>query len=158
MDDETEVIDSSTDTEDTETEGTETEETQVDVAKLQETNKKLFERAKKAEAELKAQKEKAPQTQTQQAPADIDERILKSQGMNDEMLTQLKKIAQIEGVSLIDAQSSDLFVAVKDKFEREQRAKAAQMPTSRGSGVQKPRVTLTTPGLTREQHKALLKG
>ena len=115
--------------------------------------RRLFEKAQKGTVTPQA-----TQNPTVQPSADIDERILKSQGMNDELLTQLKKIAQIEGVSLIDAQSNELFVAVKDKYEREQKSKAAQMPTSRGSGVQKPKVTLTTPGLTREQHKALLKG
>lgn len=115
--------------------------------------RRLFEKAQKGTA--------APQaTQTPSAtPAvDVDERILKSQGMPDELLTQLKKVATLQSVSLIDAQNDELFVAVKEKFEKDQKSKAAQMGTSRGSGTAKPRITLQTPNLTRDQHRALMKG
>lgn len=163
-----ENIDSTNDTETVETEstGTETEsadtssESEVDVAKLQETNKRLFERAKKAEAELKASKANKPgavKTEQQTSPVDVDERILKSQGMADDLLSELKVIAKIRGVSLIDAQKDSLFVAVKEKFEKDTRVQKASMGASRGSGTVKPKVTADTPGLSREDHMRIAK-
>lgn len=94
----------------------------------------------------------APQ---QASPLDVDERILKSQGMPTELLTQLKKVASIEGLSLLDAQADPLFVAMKEKFEKEKRIKDASLGSSRGSGGAKARKTPTTPGLTREEHMAM---
>lgn len=100
----------------------------------------------------------APAPQSQTSSVDVDERILKASGMDDDLLKQLKDIATLRGVSLIDAQKDDLFVAVKTQYEKNLASKGAAMPPSRGSGTPKPKVTLTTPGLTREQHKALIRG
>lgn len=89
---------------------------------------------------------------------DVDERILKAQGMNPELLKQLKDIAALKKVSLIDAQTDELFVAVKAQFEKEEKRKAAQVGASRGSGSVQVRKTLNTPGLSREEHMKLVKG
>lgn len=157
---------------DTESVGTDTEsdaapaETEVDVAKLQESNKRLFERAKKAETDLKAFKQGNSQAQTQKpaqqtsssSTVDVDERVLKAQGMAPELLKQLKDIATLRSTTLLDAQSDPLFVAVKSQFEKDQKHKAASVGASRGSGAVKVQKTLSTPGLTREEHMALVKG
>lgn len=138
--------------------------TEVDVAKLQESNKRLFERAKKAEAEAKALKQGnnpapvvASVQQTSPASVDVDERILKSQGMNPELLQQLKDIAKLRGVNLIDAQSDPLFVATKEKFEKDEKSKRASVGASRGSTGVQVQKDLNTPGLTREDHMKLVK-
>lgn len=175
----TENTDSSNGTETVDTESTGAEGTdegaesseELTVAELQVLNKKLFERAKKAEGFEKQSdgswvkkakpivKPQAEQTQqTSSSPVDVDERILKAQGMAPELLKQLKDIAKLRGVSLIDAQTDDLFVAVKTKFDKDQAHNKASVGASRGSGAVKVRKTLATPGLTREEHMALVRG
>ncbi len=131
-------------------------ESEVDVEKVQATNKKLFERAKKAEAEVKLLKSKTAPAQASSS-VDIDERIIKSQGMSDELLKQLRKVAQVTGVSLIEAQTDSLFVAMKDKFDKEQKQKKAALGASRGSGSPAPRKDFKTKGLTADEHKAMVK-
>ena len=166
-----EVVDSSNDTEQvvTETTGADTEEvstqeeSEVDVAKLQETNKKLFERAKKAEADLKALKASKPATpkivETSVSPQlNVEEAVLQANGMSDELLTELKAVAKVRGLSLIKAQNDPIFVAVKEKFEQDKKQKDASLPASRGSGSAKPKKDLTTPGLSREEHRKLALG
>lgn len=114
--------------------------------------RRLFE---KSQAKPKAAPAVAPTQSSQASPLDMDERILKSQGMPNELLTQLKKVAAIEGLSLLDAQADPLFVAMKEKFEKEKRIKDASLGSSRGSGSAKARKSPSTPGLTREEHMAM---
>ena len=160
QEDENVIIDTPIDTE--ETVETPTTETEVDVEQVQATNKRLFERAKKAEAELKALKQgnlPKPEAKPQaNAPLiDVDERILKANGMPDELLAELRVIAALRGVSVIDAQNDHLFVATKEKFDKDSKSKAASMGASRGSGQIKVQKTFTSPGLTREEHMAMIK-
>lgn len=114
--------------------------------------RRLFEKANKAP------KPKATETVNQPSSVNVEETVLKAQGMPNELLTQLKKVASLEGISLIDAQKNDLFVAVKDKYEKAQTTKAASVGTSRGSGKVSVKKTVNTPGLSREEHKALVRG
>ena len=133
---------------------------EIDVDALQATNKKLFERAKKAEAELKALRPKvavAPKVASQPASTNVEETVLLAQGMSEELLGELKAVAAVRKTSLIKAQADPIFVAVKEKFEKEQKSSAASLGASRGSGNVKARKTPNTPGLTREEHMALVK-
>jgi hypothetical protein len=132
---------------------------EVDVDALQATNKKLFERAKKAEAELKALRPKvvAKPAQAPSPTASVEETVLLAQGMSEELLGELKAIAQVRKTSLIKAQTDFLFVAAKEKFEKEQKSKDASLGASRSSGSVKAKKTPNTPGLTREEHYALIK-
>ena len=131
---------------------------EVDVDKLQATNKKLFERAKKAEAELKALRPKvvAKPVSPASPTASVEETVLLAQGMPEELMNQLKKVAQVTGQSLIKAQTDSIYVAVKEKFEKEQKSKDASLGASRSSGNVKARKTLNTPGLSREEHKKMV--
>jgi hypothetical protein len=135
-------------------------EPEVDVVQLQATNKKLFERAKKAEADLKALKGNIPQAkkpaQQTSSPVDVDERILVSQGMSQELLKELKVISKVRGVGLIEAQADPIFVAVKEKFDAEQKQKKASVPASRGSGSPTVRKDFKTPGLTAAEHRKMV--
>ncbi len=143
------------------------------VAELLEKNKKLFERAKKAEGFEKQPdgswvKKNKPQTaqnnnsqqsqQTSPSSVDVDERILKANGMPDELLSQLKDVAALRKISLIDAQKDPLFVAVKSQFEKEEKHKAASVGASRGSQGVQVKKTLNTPGLSRDEHRKLVQG
>jgi hypothetical protein len=134
---------------------------EVDIDALQATNKKLYERAKKAEAALQALRPKVQQPKPVSQPAsssNIEETVLLANGMSEELLGELKAVAQARGIkSLIKAQTDSIFVAVKEKFEKEQRSKEASMGASRGSGNVKVRKTFNTPGLTREEHMAMIK-
>lgn len=127
-------------------------------AQLVATNKKLFERAKKAEEALRAAKA-ASSPATVPAPAssqpNVEEVVLLAQGLPEELLGELKAVASVRKVSLIKAQNDPIFVAVKEKFEKDKKQKESAMPASRGSGSVKPTKTVSTPGLTRDEHKAL---
>lgn len=158
QEDETVILDTPNETDETVETTVETTDEEVDTEQLQATNKKLFERAKKAEAELKALKQVAPKAPTQQTPSvDVDERILKAQGMSDELLGELRVIAALRGVSVIDAQKDHLFVATKEKFDKDSKSKAASLGASRGSGQVQAKKSFTTPGLTAEEHRQMIK-
>ena len=132
---------------------------EVDVEQLQATNKKLYERAKKAEADLKAYKTSSPAPTSKQAsPASVEETVLLAQGMSEELLNELKAVAKARGIaSLIKAQNDYLFVAAKEKFEKDKKAKDSSMPASRGAGQVKAQKTFSTPGLTKEEHMKMVK-
>ena len=104
----------------------------------------------------KSQKKPAPeQTKPQATPLNVEETVLLATGMNEELLESLKKVAQVTGTSLIKAQNDPIFVAVKEKFEREKKSSSASLGASRGSGSVKAQKSLSTPGLTREEHMKL---
>jgi len=142
------------------TEGETLETPEVDVAQLQATNKRLFERAKKAEALLKAQKALTkPEAKPTQAPSSsVEETVLLAQGMDESLLGELKVIAKLRTTSLIKAQQDFLFVAAREKLEKDRKSAEAAMPASRGSGSVKAKKTFATPGLSRDEHKAMVLG
>lgn len=116
--------------------------------------------AKKLQAILdrktrQSEKQKAPLTTNK--PTDVEETVLRAQGMSTEELAMLKKVATVNGTSLIDARKDELFTTWKEKEEREQAAQKARLGASKGAGSKSQPVTLNTPGLTPEQHKELWK-
>ena len=122
---------------------------EADAAKF----RRLFEKSQKTNQPVVEKKAVTPN-----APlVDVDERILKANGMPDELLSELRVIAALRGVSVIDAQNDHLFVATKEKFDKDSKSKAASMGASRGSGQIKVQKTFTSPGLTREEHMAMIK-
>ena len=150
-----ETVETTETAETAEVETTETEE--VDVAQLQATNKKLFERAKKAEAENKALKGQAPtETKTVSQPTNVEETVLLAQGINEELIEELKLRAPKYGGSLIKAQADPNYIAVKDRFEKEQKRKEASLGASRGAGSAKAQKTFNTPGLSRDEHRKMV--
>jgi len=111
----------------------------VDVAKLQETNAKLYARAKRAEEALKTlSKDKKPSEEIKSDSNYLtrDEAVLIAKGYDDALIGQLKKIAKANNVSLSEAEKDDLFVAYKEKIDKEQRAEKARLASSKGSGSQ----------------------
>ncbi len=102
-------------------------------------------------------KEEAPEVSKEQAtPLNVEEAVLLANGMDERLLEKLKKVAIVNGTSLIKAKNDPLFVAVQEQFEKEQKKEQAQMPASRGAGAKKTVKTFNTPGLTREEHRALV--
>lgn len=140
-----------------EAEVTDDQEGDPEADALRTTNKKLFERAKKAEAELKAMRASTP-TKPQASPQlGVEETVLLANGMPEELLAELKAVAQVRGTSLIKAQNDPIFVAVKERHEKEQKRKDASLPASRGSGSVRVQKTVDTPGISREEHIRLAK-
>jgi hypothetical protein len=121
----------------------------------------ILARAKKAEADLKALKAASQTTATQTTTSnaltadEIDMRVLKAQGMSDELIGQLSKVAKVTGKSLFDAQSDEIFIAMKTKHEAEEKAEKAKLGVSRGSGSAKKEKEINTPGLSEADHKEL---
>ena len=111
-------------------------------------------RAEKAEAKAKAPKAPSKEENRNDYP-DVDERILKANGMPDELLKELKAIAKAREVSLIDAQDDSLFKLVKQNYEQETKTREASLGSSKGSGSATAKKTANTPGLSRDEHKAM---
>lgn len=112
--------------------------------------RRLFEKTQKPNVE----KQKVT---SQASPLNVEEAVLLAQGMPEDLITSLKKVAQVEGInSLIKAQTNPIFVAVKEKFEKDQKQKQSSMPASRGAGQVKAKKDIGSPGLSREEHKSML--
>ncbi len=134
-------------------------DSEVDIEQVQATNKRLFERAKKAEAELKAFKANKPaEAKTVSPQPSVEELILQDKGMSDELIAELKTVAQVRKISLIKAQNDPIFVAIKENFEKDQKQKDASLPASRGSGSVKAKKDFATPGLSRDEHRKMVIG
>lgn len=109
-------------------------------------------------AEKKAKPSEAPPLAPNALSADdVDVKILQSQGADEATIEYLKKIAKVNGTSVLAAQSDDLFVAFKEKKEREDKAQKASIGASQGSGSSQKGKTVSTPGLSAEEHKELWK-
>lgn len=126
-DENNENLDSTNETVEVVTDDTAGDDTQVDVAKLQETNKKLFERAKKAEADLKLYKGKPKETIN--PPTEIeDERLeLRLQGYSKD---DVKFIMQNGGSKILEDKSSLVSIALNTKREQQKAEQAAQQTTN----------------------------
>lgn len=118
--------------------------------------RRLFEKSQKPKVQVAP---KAPQTASPSNTEEVvilDKWIEKGVPKAEELLVQLKKVAQVSGISLLKAQTDPIFVAVKEKFEKNYKLEQASLPASRGSGGVKASKTASTPGLTREEHKAII--
>lgn len=101
--------------------------------------------------------QKKPQAPQPASPLNVEETVLLANGMPEELLGELKAVAAVRKTSLIKAQADPIFVAVKEKFEKDQKREDASLPASRGSGSAKPKKDFRSPGLTREEHMAMVK-
>lgn len=147
------------------------EELKEQLLLAREAKNSILMRAKKAERELKSflkasQPLKENSNQSTQnintnnnaiTTEDIQVQILKAQGLSEDELKYLKKLATVSGSSLIEAQSDELFASYKSKKEDEVKAEKARLGASRGSGSIKKEKGLNTPELTEAEHKELWK-
>lgn len=130
----TEVVEETT--ADVETE--DTAQLKEQLAKKDELNKKLFERAKRAESEAKALKAKATEikpTNTQIPNEELQEiRLIATKGLDEEDIQQVRILAKGKGVTLLEAVTDPMFdLYQKDKKERIRKEKA-KLGASKGSG------------------------
>lgn len=157
LDTENQSEEETVETPDADTETEEAEAPEVDVEAIVATNKKLFERAKKAEAELKALKGSKPPAKSASPQLNVEETVLLANGMAEELLGELKAVAKARGISsLIKAQADPIFVAVKERFEKDKKVKDASLPAARGAGSVKPKKDFLSPNLSREEHRKMV--
>jgi hypothetical protein len=108
--------------------------------------RRLYEKSQKPVAKAKA---------PQQTSSSVEETVLMAQGMDEGLLNELKAVAQVRKTTLIKAQNDPIFIAVKEKFEKDKKQKDASLPASRGSGGVKAKKSVSSSGLSREEHKKL---
>jgi hypothetical protein len=127
-----------------------------DLEALKEKNKKLFERAKTAEAKLKeVKKEKPPNETTKPDSLSRDEAILIAQGMTADDLDELKVVAQAKNLPLLKAKDTPLFQGYLEKIEAERKKDKAKLSASKGS--QAAEETKDIGEMTEAEHRALFK-
>jgi hypothetical protein len=165
MEDKTQVDETINSSSDENTEENTGENLAEELERERQARQQLTARAKKAEEEARSlrekyealNKEKEDPKPTQTASPDVEELILKSQGMSSDLLKELKVIAQVRGVSLIDAQSDPIFATLKENYEKEKKSSEASLGASKGSGQVKPKKDFNTPGLSRDEHREMFK-
>lgn len=113
--------------------------------------KAIAERNKKKSTETNKVATNAPDKYT------VERTVLAANGMPDDLLKSLERIAKLEDVSLLTATKDPLFIATQERYEQEQRLKSAQVGASNGSGSGASKIGFDTPGLTKDQHKQLWK-
>lgn len=124
---------------------------------LQVQNKKLYERAKKAELELKELKQKMkPQNITNQDPMLTEELRLIARGLSDEEIDQAKVIAKGKGIALQNAIKDPLFVAFQNDLKEREKKENAKLGASKGSS-ESPDDSLIKPGMSRNEHMEVFK-
>jgi hypothetical protein len=149
---------------------------------LEETNKRLFARAKKAEAELKALKQSpkevpqvekplpepipAPDVITQKVSEVLDNRDLGNTGLPDDIQKEIKAYAKASGISIKKAMESDFYTFKKTKYEEAKKNDEASAGGGHGSPSRQefsfehpPKVDMTTEQgqKTWEEYKTWLK-
>lgn len=120
--------------------------------------KQVLGRAKTAEDKLKLIKQSTPPgtiNNTSLSEEQIEEKILLSQGMDSELIDELKTLAKVRKTGLIQAQNDPIFIAIKKQKDDDEKAKKAKLGASRGSGTVKKEKTTVSPGLTDAEHKEL---
>lgn len=154
LDSENETVEETDET--TNVEDTSADEGTEDVEKLKEINKKLFERAKKAEAKLKQSKPTEQINQTNQTPAPSglseDETIFIAQGHDKEDLEKVRGLVKGFGLTFEQAQDHELYQAFAEKKAAEIRKKKASLGGSKGSGSA-PSGPVFKEGMTAAEHK-----
>ena len=121
--------------------------------------KQAIARAKKAEAKLK---EKTPEIKADAPPITsnlteetIERKILKNDGLSDELIDELTALAKVRGTSLLDTQKDPIYLAIKSAKEKEEKEAKAKLPASKGSGNQKTKRDFNSADLSEKDHKAM---
>ena len=127
------------------------------VQKEQEAKRQILARAKKAEAELKALKEKPQQPTQALSVEDIQTEILKSKGIDSELLAEMKTLAKLRNKSVLEIENDPIFVAMKEEKEKKAKEEKSKLGSPRGSATVKPKKDFNTPGLTEEEHREMFR-
>ena len=133
------------------------------IAALEERNGKLWariQRGKKAKPALPAPAAPAaPATAAPSAAPGLtrEEGILFARGFTEAQVEQAKKVAELQKLKLTDAVDDPLFTTWKAIEDKKAKDAAAQLPVSRGGKPASTKKTLSTPGLSEDEHQQLFK-
>lgn len=159
LDTEVEETVADTETEDSQ-EDTGTDDVEALKQQLAEANKAkaaILQRAKKAEQQLKKTKQPSQINSPAHSLEDIEATVLKSQGIPDDILRDMKALAKVRGKSLLDIQNDPIILTLKKQREDEEKASKAKLGVSKSTAAVKKEVSFNTPGLSDEEHKRLWK-
>lgn len=134
-----------------------------DIETLKSKNKKLFERAKKAEGFVKDKDGKwVKKTKTAPAPnadsktnapaVDPDELRAIAAGYSEEEIAKAKVIAKGGDMTLPEALKDPLFLTFQKDFKERERKRKAKLGASRGSDANREEAPVSS-GMSRDQHK-----
>lgn len=160
------IVGDSTPTEEEVIDLTEKKDDDIDVDKLLDTNKKLYARAKAAEAEAKRVKEledelkklkEQPAESSTQDVVSKEEVILFAKGFSLEEVEKLKTISKLEDTGLLASAESDVFKAWKATADARKKDEDSELEISKGSPKVKKQIDFSSPNLTPEQHRELFK-
>ena len=126
-----------------------------DYQELQKKNKELYERAKKAEAQVKAKKEVLESKKTNnetQSGLTREEAILYAKGYSDDEVQLANKLALVNGTTPLKAIEDEIFKAKVNQRLKKERAEKAALPSSSGGS----RFTPDKPvgEMSEEEHRA----
>lgn len=131
-----------------------------------EAKRQILARAKNAEAKLKSMSSQTTQSEPKpnqpinnpvMTAEDVEVRILKTQKVSDDEIAYLKKIAAINGCSVIEAMEDEVYLNFKEKKEASEKSEKARLGVSRGSSSVRKEKEISQPGLTDADHKELWK-
>ena len=129
-----------------------------DYKKLEEKNKSLFQRAKRAEEEAKKLRQPKETLQTKEVSSGLtrEEAILIAKGVSEEVLTEASEYAKFKGITLKAAMEAPLIVALSDKIKQEERRNGALLGASNGSGKNTGGDLSQVVGMTEGEHRKAL--
>ncbi len=113
-------------------------------------------RAKKAEDLLKKNPSAQVITNKQNSLSEeeVEVKILKAQGMEAGLISELRVVAKARNKSLLDSTTDPIFLAIKAQQEADVKATKSRMPASRGASSVKMEKSINSIGLSAEEHKA----
>ena len=132
------------------------------IAKLEERNAKLWARIQRTKAKPASPVVPAPAAPAPAVPAAAPgltraEGILFARGFTEAQVEQAKKVAELQKLKLTDAVDDPLFTTWKAIEDKKAKDAAAQLPVSRGGKPASTKKTLSTPGLSEDEHQQLFK-
>lgn len=111
--------------------------------------------AYKANKSEKPEVKETPATTNSLSEQDIEAKILRAKGVDNQLIEEMKALAAVRQKSLLEMENDPIIIAMKEAKEAEAKAKAARLGASRGSTTVKATKSTTTPGLSDEDHKAM---
>ena len=138
------------------------DESTEDVSQLKAELAKFKDIAERRKAKLEelskgSQDSQSSQKTDSKSELSTDEIVLLAQGLSEEQVAYLKKVATVEGMSLKEAKNSPIFTTWMKSEEERIKAEKASLGASQGSGSRKAQKSFKTQGLSKEEHKELWK-
>jgi len=158
MENENDNIESTNDEEIVEESVEETDDTTLtveDYKKLEQKNKELYERAKKAEALAKEIKQKPAElknNETQSSSLSREEAILFAKGYTEDEVDLANKLAKVNGINILEAVEDDYLKGKRALRLKKEKSEMASLPASNGTGKFKAEKPVGE--MTEAEHKA----